>query len=196
MADYRKIVSSFTDGRIRLRHERLKHPSAVSIIKEKLSRVAGCHSVECNPRTGSVLVLYDAAVLSRDDLVRIGQECADLLDGEPPAGSAGDNSAGTAREGQEGASPDQVPSGLVPSELVPLDSAEWNAPREAGRRASGLDAFLAGRGVRRAVNRGMLVSLSLTFVFSLMGRKSLHVAAGSLLGLLAASHMYRHRHSL
>lgn len=193
MADYRKIVSSFTDGRIRLRHERLKRPSAASIIREKLSRVAGCHSVECNPRTGSVLVLYDAAVLSRGDLVRIGQECAELLDGDPSADGAG----GKAGSPPGQASPDFAPAAQALSGLAPLDSADWNAPREAGRRAAdGLDAFLAGRGVRKAVNRGMLVSLSLTFVFSLMGRKSMHVAAGSLLGLLAAAHMYRHRHAL
>ncbi len=172
MSDFRKIVSSFTDGRIRLRHERLKQPSAAGVIKEKLSHVAGCHAVECNPRTGSVLVLYDAAKLSRDDLIKIGQECAELLDDDPSA-AEDVHTQGTA------------PPSPVRRESLPLD-----------RAAPPLDAFLAGRGARRAVSRGMLVSLSLTFVFSLMGRKSLHIAAGSLLGLLAAAHIYRHRGSL
>jgi hypothetical protein len=52
-------------GRVRLRIARIKeNPELARRAQEKLSQVPGIHRVEANPATGSLLILYDLAMLA------------------------------------------------------------------------------------------------------------------------------------
>lgn len=56
------IIASHIDGRLRLRlNSEDRHPKVMARLKRNLEKQAGVHSVEINPVTGSVKVLYDEA---------------------------------------------------------------------------------------------------------------------------------------
>ncbi len=58
-------VAHALPGRVRLKLPRLKeNPELASQAREKLGRVPGIQSVEANPATGSLLILYDLAMLA------------------------------------------------------------------------------------------------------------------------------------
>ena len=75
-----KYISSFSEGRVRLRHPALRRAPVAELAKSRLSAVHGVKSVECNPVTGSALILYDSKVLSQDDLIAAGVAWAQYLD--------------------------------------------------------------------------------------------------------------------
>ncbi len=75
-----QCISSFMDGRVRLRHEILRDPVIVAQIKGFLPSVPGVQDVCINTRIGSLLLTYDAEVLSKDALLDILQQGENLLD--------------------------------------------------------------------------------------------------------------------
>jgi Heavy metal associated domain 2 len=68
-------------GRVRVKIARLKeNPALAREVQEHLSAVQGIQQVEVNPVTGSVLVLYDRAVLeSLDSLLSFGARFSSLI---------------------------------------------------------------------------------------------------------------------
>ena len=72
-------ITSFIDGRVRLRHEALKDPSTADIVTALLGGVDGVESVRANPLTGSLLIFYDAEKLSRETLLELARQGAALL---------------------------------------------------------------------------------------------------------------------
>lgn len=56
------VVASHIDGRIRIRDEGLKKEPLLARVREALLAMPGVSGVEGNPRVGSLLVLYSAAV--------------------------------------------------------------------------------------------------------------------------------------
>jgi hypothetical protein len=68
-------------GRVRLKLNRVKgNPGLARRAQEKLSRVPGIHRVEANPVTGSLLILYDLAMLaSVEALGPLGEIFAELF---------------------------------------------------------------------------------------------------------------------
>ncbi len=87
-----KYVKSFSEGRIRLRHPALHNEATARITKEGMLATAGVNSVEINCLSGSVLILYDASLLSKDQLIAMGVAWAEYLDtvkagkaAEPPS---------------------------------------------------------------------------------------------------------------
>ena len=66
-------VTSFVDGRVRLRHPALKDPQTAELIASSVSLVEGMRSAEANPRTGSLLITYDASVISRESLLAMAE---------------------------------------------------------------------------------------------------------------------------
>ncbi len=62
------MIVSFRDGRVRLRSPALRSPETVEEITGILSAYAGVEKTESNVRTGSLLVLYDPAAISREHL--------------------------------------------------------------------------------------------------------------------------------
>jgi hypothetical protein len=62
------MIVSFRDGRVRLRSPVLCSQKTLEEIKAMLAAYAGVEKIETNARTGSVLVLYDPAVISQAHL--------------------------------------------------------------------------------------------------------------------------------
>ncbi len=65
------FVTSFLDGRVRLRHPALKQPSNAEQVRGLLASLPGMLSVTANSRTGSLLLEYDPAQISREDLLEL-----------------------------------------------------------------------------------------------------------------------------
>lgn len=62
------MIASFIDGRVRLRSEALRDLTAMEMVRAAVSARDGVVSATPNPRTGSLLVLYDPAKISRETL--------------------------------------------------------------------------------------------------------------------------------
>ena len=75
-----KYLKSFTDGRIRIRHPALHNPKTAALVQEKMQATHGVSSITCNTVSGSVLILYDSAVLSKEALIEMGTAWALYLD--------------------------------------------------------------------------------------------------------------------
>ena len=75
-----KYIKSFSEGRVRIRHPALKSKKISDIAKQELEATKGISQVECNTLSGSVLILYDAAVLSKETLMEMGTGWATYLD--------------------------------------------------------------------------------------------------------------------
>ena len=72
-ADY---ITSFVDGRVRVRHPALHDATQAAQVRELLGLMPGIVSVTVNSRTGSLLLVYDPAQLSKEDLIRLGEQWA------------------------------------------------------------------------------------------------------------------------
>jgi hypothetical protein len=74
-------VAHALPGRVRLKIPRVKeNPELARRAKKKLSQVPGIQGVEANPATGSLLILYDLAMLaSVETLGPLGEIFADLF---------------------------------------------------------------------------------------------------------------------
>jgi len=70
------VVASLLDGRVRIRDEGLKREQLVSRIREALLATPGVSIVESNPRVGSLLVIFSAALTAVDKLLKM---VSDLL---------------------------------------------------------------------------------------------------------------------
>lgn len=75
-----RYVRSFLDGRIRIRHPALQDREVVEVVRKHLSAVRGVRSLQFNPDSGSVLILYDSAELPRERLIAVGTAWAVFLD--------------------------------------------------------------------------------------------------------------------
>jgi len=62
------MMVSFIDGRVRLRSPALRSEKVLEELKGSLAAYAGVTKIESNARTGSLLVLYDPAAISRERL--------------------------------------------------------------------------------------------------------------------------------
>ena len=63
-------VTCFFAGRLRLRHPALRAPDRAEAARARLAATPGVHAVTVNPRTGSLLLEYDAAKPDAELLVR------------------------------------------------------------------------------------------------------------------------------
>lgn len=75
-----KYVTSFSDGRVRIRHPALRREAVAATVREKLAAIDGVLSVDFNTVSGSVLILYDSARLPKERLFTVGEAWADYLD--------------------------------------------------------------------------------------------------------------------
>ncbi len=64
-----QYISSFIEGRVRLRHPFLKEAEAEGSVKEVLEKIPGVLGVNVNTRSGSLLLEYDPETLSKEDLL-------------------------------------------------------------------------------------------------------------------------------
>ena len=90
MVSVADCVTSFIDGRVRLRHPALRDAATADMAAAVIGGVEGVESVRVNPLTGSLLIFYDAETLSRERLLELAEQGAALLPEEekPSSGVA------------------------------------------------------------------------------------------------------------
>ncbi len=91
------MIASFIDGRVRIRSEALRDPAAMDMVCSAVAAHDGVISATPNSRTGSLLVLYDPAKISRETLA----DAATLLEAQLSA--LGVPGRGAQRAGRKGA---------------------------------------------------------------------------------------------
>lgn len=66
-----QYITSFVDGRVRLRHGALKKAPLAEHVQRMLAAIPGIRLVNINVRTGSLLAEYDAEVLDKEHLLAL-----------------------------------------------------------------------------------------------------------------------------
>lgn len=205
-------ITSFVDGRVRLRHPALKDAATAELVRSVVGEVAGITSAQVNPVTGSLLIYYDPEMLSREQLLELAEQAAAFLpavdetaQADAPASETGrDESCGT------GGCCGKVVSGLtnVLSSVLPAPVASGIAdtlpkilPAVSGKAAElpPVDEalkLLTSRGLTTFVNRGMLAALGVTLAALPMRRMALHTIAGGILVGGVLQHLLAHRKAL
>ena len=80
-----KHITSFIDGRVRVRHPALRVEENAAPLRELLGSLPGMRQVAINSRTGSLLLEYDPARLSREDLLALAGQWETFVAAEAPA---------------------------------------------------------------------------------------------------------------
>ena len=163
-------ITSFVDGRVRLRHPALKDKATAELVCTVVGGVEGVTSVQANPLTGSLLIYYDAEKLTREQLLELAEQGAAFI------------------------------PGLNEEEAPAAETAEGEAaPRKACRVCAPVDEviqLLTGRGTTRFVNRAMLVSLIASLAALPLGNRTVHTAAGGVFVGGVLQHLLAHRKAL
>lgn len=71
-------IESFFPGRIRVSSPLFKKERVLAEVRERLSGRAGIREIRGNVRTGSLVVAYDASVVSTDELLQARAELEKL----------------------------------------------------------------------------------------------------------------------
>ena len=81
------IITSFIDGRVRVRHSALKKNANAARAHDVLMSTPGVQKAEINAKTGSLLLEYDPKRLSRGELIQLAEKMKASLaeDDEEPA---------------------------------------------------------------------------------------------------------------
>ena len=163
-------ITSFVDGRVRLRHPALKDAATAELVCSVVGAVEGITSVQSNTRTGSLLIYYDAEKLTREQLLALAEQGAAFVPG--------------------------LNGEAAPAE--PAERAE-GAPRKACKVCAPVEellGFLTRRSTTRFIDRAMLVSIIASLAALPMGNRTVHTAAGGVFvgGLL--QHLLAHRKAL
>ena len=171
------VVASLLEGRVRVRDEGLKKEPLVARVREALLELPGVSAVEANPRVGSLLVIYSAALTAAEKVLRT---VSDLV--------------GSGEEFREGAEPAQG------REKTPFaEKASSAASRVRSRMLSlvGRAALAVPSGTKkRLVNIGMLASLALSLAAAIFGLKKLHILAGIVFVALFGDHFYQRKEQI
>ena len=78
MSEIESCITSFVDGRVRLRHPSLKRAEDAEQVRGFLASLPGILRVTVNSRTGSLLLEYDPDQISREDLLALAGQWADI----------------------------------------------------------------------------------------------------------------------
>ena len=167
-------VTSFVDGRVRLRHPALKDKATAELVCTVVSGVDGITAVQANPVTGSLLIYYDAEKLTREQLLELAEQGAAFV------------------------------PGMNEEEAPAAETAEGNAEQDsAPRRACAVKApvdellgFLTRRSTTKFIDRAMLVSLIASLAALPLGNRTVHTAAGGVFVGGVLQHLLAHRKAL
>jgi hypothetical protein len=167
-------VSSHFEGRVRVRDAGLKQEPLLAKAREALLALPGVSEVEANPRVGSLLVLYSAAVTAAGKILRVLSE---ILGIEEPAESAVPLEEAAGRAGATlgrtlGSTLAKTLGKIVPR--VPF----------------AVPALLKKRIVN---NIGMLVSLGLSLGAAALYFKKIHILAGIVFVGFFGIHLFERR---
>ena len=184
MLDIEQAVRSRVPGRLRLRHPvvRMLGEDVLEEVRGLVLGIDGVESVEVNPVTGSVLVLWDEDVLSGDELlttldVYVAMALFDLEVSARLEASADPTVAAAVRRF--------------------ADRLLRKGSRVVGHAAHLVAGSDAGAGektvLRRAGNRVMLGAVLATLLSLVVKGRGLHAAAGLLFTALLLPHLVDHR---
>ena len=165
-------ITSFVDGRVRLRHPALKDKATAELVCTVVGGVEGITAVQANPLTGSLLIYYDAEKLTREQLLELAEQGAAFIPG--------------------------LNEEEAPAEAAKTAEGEA-APRKACKVCAPVDEvlqLLTGRGATRFVNRAMLVSLIASLAALPAGSRTVHAAAGGVFVSGVLQHLIAHRKAL
>ncbi|WP_353115091.1 HMA2 domain-containing protein [Nitratidesulfovibrio sp.] len=79
------MISSFIDGRVRIRCDALRNPEAAAAIEGTLRETPGVLSATANPRTGGLLVEYDPDAVTQEQLLEAAKMLEAFAAQEPAA---------------------------------------------------------------------------------------------------------------
>lgn len=65
------MITSFVDGRIRIRNSKLKESAFTGELKRHLSAVRGLKEILINLRVGSALLVYDTSITSAERIIKL-----------------------------------------------------------------------------------------------------------------------------
>ena len=85
MSEIESCITSFVDGRVRLRHPSLKRAEDAEQVRGFLASLPGMLRVTVNSRTGSLLLEYDPDQISREDLLALAGQWADFASAQDEA---------------------------------------------------------------------------------------------------------------
>ena len=91
-------ITSFVDGRVRLRHPALKDAATAELVCSVVGAVEGITSVQANPVTGSLLIYYDAEKLTREQLIELAEQGAAFIPGMEGEGAPAEAAAESAEQ--------------------------------------------------------------------------------------------------
>lgn len=66
------MIVSYTEGRVRLRFKELRNPTTALTVEQYIKAIDGIEAVEVKSMTGSILILYNPAVLPTTTLLQKG----------------------------------------------------------------------------------------------------------------------------
>ena len=166
-------VTSFVDGRVRLRHPALKDKATAELVCTVVGGVDGISAVQANPVTGSLLIYYDAEKLTREQLLELAEQGAAFVPGMNGEAAPADAAEGNAE--QDGA---------------PRKACAVKAPVDE------LLSFLTRRSTTKFIDRAMLVSLIASLAALPLGSRTVHTAAGGVFVGGVLQHLLAHRKAL
>ncbi|MDL2266965.1 heavy-metal-associated domain-containing protein [Desulfovibrio sp. OttesenSCG-928-G15] len=73
------MIASFFDGRVRLRNRALKEPETMQMVQDVVSKQDGILEMSANLKTGSLLITYDPAKITRESLLEAAGFLQDQL---------------------------------------------------------------------------------------------------------------------
>ena len=161
-------ITSFVDGRVRLRHPALKDGATAELVCSVVGGVEGILAVQANPVTGSLLIYYDTEKLSREQLLELAEQGAAFVPGM--------NESAVSAEGRA-----EMPSGRACKACAPVDE---------------LLGFLTRRSTTKFIDRAMLVSLIASLAALPLGSRAVHTAAGGVFVSGLLQHLLAHRKAL
>ena len=166
-------VTSFVDGRVRLRHPALKDKATAELVCTVVSGVDGITAVQANPVTGSLLIYYDAEKLTREQLLELAEQGAAFVPGM-----------------NEEAAPADTAEGNTEQDGAPRKACAVKAPVDE------LLGFLTRRSTTKFIDRAMLVSLIASLAALPLGSRTVHTAAGGVFVGGVLQHLLAHRKAL
>lgn len=76
------MITSFIDGRLRIRDEKLESIATASHIEKRLSQFKGIVHVAINRRTRSLLIFYDKTILKFEQVLHVLADYLDIAEAE------------------------------------------------------------------------------------------------------------------
>jgi len=159
-------VTSFVDGRVRLRHPALKDKATAELVCTVVGGVDGISAVQANPVTGSLLIYYDAEKLTREQLLELAEQGAAFVPGMNEEAAPADTAE------------------------APRRACAVKAPVDE------LLGFLTRRSTTKFIDRAMLVSLIASLAALPLGNRTVHTAAGGVFVGGVLQHLLAHRKAL